>query len=380
MSFGPAQGPLTGGLSSPAEGTILATTAVVIGSADTSGVRLEVDAGVLAAREGNDSADAPVRALSFHSAQANTANLLLIEDASGNDFLVQGTDGGGELKVRNGIIGTGTNPLNIASGTGTYIAGSTGVINWRSGTTSAASADTGLARSAAGVVKVTDGSTGYGSVRAEYPRRVFEVIKTPGTGATLTAIGGTPTHTLSGTASNVSDSSGHYVQLSATNATAGIEIASTECTKTENGPIFTAVIKTGAVLPIATERLWIGLSSAALAASDSPTGAHVAAFRYAPSTDGTAFWRLVTNDGGADTGTTTTSTIAIAISTRYVLTIDATNSASIAFYINGALAGTAHTTNLPTATQALGTQCFVTDVTGGSTKELLISKIRFETN
>ena len=250
----------------------------------------------------------------------------------------------------------------------------TGSLYWAAG-------DTSLTRSAAGVVKVSNSSasTGYGQLRAEWPRREFGVAKTPGTAATVTAYGGAPTHTLSGTASNVSDSTGHYVQLSVDTATGGINIETTEVTKTENGPIITFTIKTGAVLPIATERLWVGLGSASLAAADSPSGIHVAAFRYAPTTDTTAFWRFVTNDGGADTGTSTTSTVAIAVSTRYRLTIDATNSASITAYVDGALIAT-HATNVPTATQALGTACHVTDVAGDSTKELLISSIHYETN
>ena len=248
-----------------------------------------------------------------------------------------------------------------------------GVVYWNS-------KSIGLSAPATRVLKVTDNAgTGYGRVQAHWPRREFGVAKTPGTAATVTAYGGAPTHTLSGTASNVSDSTGHYVQLSVDTAIGGINIEATEVTKTENGPIITFVIKTGAVLPIATERLWVGLGSASLAAADSPSGIHVAAFRYAPTTDTTAFWRAVTNDGGADAGTETTSTVAIAVSTRYILTIDATNSASITFYVDGALIAT-HATNVPTATQALGTACHVTDVAAGDTKELLISSIHFETN
>lgn len=210
-------------------------------------------------------------------------------------------------------------------------------------------------------------------------RREFSVAKTPGTGATLTAVGGTPTHTLTGTASNVSDSSGHYVQLSGDGALAGVQIATTEVVKTENKPIVTFVIKTGTTLPTdATERIWIGLSDADLSASDSATGANVAAFRFAKDSDGTAFWRTQTNDGGADVGTVAVSAIAIAAATRYALTIDASNPASILFYVDGILAAT-HTTNLPAVTVALGTQCLALDA-GAGVMELLISKIHFETN
>lgn len=359
-------------------GSAATVDAVIIGGASTSGVRLEVNSGRLDVREGDDSALAPSGSLTHVLAAATTSGILLkggsffdVREGDDSDYAPMTASG-----VRTRLSSTIYTNMGIAGAALT----SGSQFSWAaSAADSTGTQDTGLARSAAGIVKVTDGSTGFGVMRVSQPRREFSVHKTPGTAATLTAVGGTPTHTLSGTASNVSDSSGHYVQLSADTATAGIEIASTECTKTENGPIFTAVIKTGAVLPIATERLWVGLASATLASSDSPSGIHAIAFRYAPTTDGTAFWRAVSNDGGADAGTTTTTTAAIATATRYVLLIDATNSASITFYVNGALVAT-HATNVPTATQALGTQCFVTDVAGGSTKELLISKILFETN
>jgi hypothetical protein len=272
----------------------------------------------------------------------------------------------------------GTSTLSIFSNL--MRAGSVGQYVW--GTSSDADSgttDTGIARSAAGVVGITNGSTGLGRLVAERPRRRFSSHKTPGTGATLTANGGCPTHTLTGTASNVSDATGHYVQLSGDGTIAGVDIATTEVVKTEIGPIVTFVVKTGALLPVqATERIWVGLASASLSAADSPTGAHVAAFRYAIDADGTVFWRTVTNDGGADTGTVTITTSAIAAATRYRLTIDATNSASIKFYVDGTLAAT-HTTNLPTVTQALGAQCFALDA-GAGTMEFLISNVYYETN
>ena len=250
---------------------------------------------------------------------------------------------------------------------------------WASGGDSYAGAgDTALGRSAAGVVKVTAGSTGVGRIRFEKDKREFGTHKTPGTAATVTEYGGAPTHTLSGTASNVSDATGHYVQLSGDGAAAGIDLAATECVKTEIDPVVTFIIKTGAALPTdATERIWVGLASASLAASDSPSGIHVAAFRYAIDTDNTAFWRCVTNDGGADAGTATVTTAAIAVGTRYRLTIDAEDSASIKFFVDGALVAT-HTTNLPTTTQALGCTCLTVDA-GANTQEILISKIHYET-
>jgi hypothetical protein len=274
---------------------------------------------------------------------------------------------------------SGTN--RFAVGDSVTRVGSGVTIGWSSNAqATGAGADTGLARVSAAVVKASNGSTGYGRIQAHWPRREFGVAKTPGTGATVTAYGGAPTHTLSGTAANLSDSTGHYVQLTASGAaTAGVDIATTECLKTEIAPIVTFVVKPGATLPIATERIWVGFASASLATADSPTGAHVMAFRYAPTADATAFWRCVTNDGGADTGTETTTTAAIAVSTRYVLTIDATDSASIKFYVDGALVAT-HTTNLPTATTAMGAQALARDVAGDADKLFSISVIHYETN
>ena len=302
--------------------------------------------------------------------------------------ILKATDGATGSGVFQGNAGNSTNPTyagDVATTTGVNILDSGSIQHFAGGSqkTRIAGSNVDVYNDAGLNVRNAADSApaplACSTISAYWPKRTYSVHKTPGTAATLTAVGGAPTHTLTGTASDVSDSSGHYVQLSADTAIAGVTIAATECAKTELSPIFTAVIKTGAVLPIATERLWVGLSSGALTGTDSPTGAHVLAFRYAPSTDATAFWRTSSNDGGADTGTTTVTTIAIAASTRYVLTIDASNSASVKFYVNGALAGT-HTTNLPAVTQALGTECFMDDVAGGSTKELLISKINFETN
>lgn len=210
-------------------------------------------------------------------------------------------------------------------------------------------------------------------------RRIYGSQKTPGTGATLTDYGGSPVHTLSGTASNLSDTTGHYVQLSATAAKAGVDIAATECVKTQLNPIVTFAIKTGAVLPLATERLWIGIASDSLSGTDSPTGKHVLCFRYAPTADTTAFWRCVSNGGSASAGTVSITAVPIAVSTRYILTIDATNPASVDFYINGIMVAT-HAANLPTTTKAMGTECITDDVSGGSTKEICISTITYETN
>ena len=121
----------------------------------------------------------------------------------------------------------------------------------------------------------------------------------------------------------------------------------TNGTRTDWGPVMTACIATD--VAITDVRIWVGMFSADPMGAADPT-LHLAAFRYDTAADGTAFWRCVTEDG--TTINVTTTTIAIAIDTVYNLRIDARNSASIKFYINGVLAAT-HTTNLPTSTTDL---------------------------
>lgn len=104
-------------------------------------------------------------------------------------------------------------------------------------------------------------------------------------------------------------------------------------------------------------RLWVGLTptSGNLKSSDDPLTATPSAvpciaFRYAPATDGTAFWRTVTSDG--TTKHVTTTTAAIAVDTRYTLRITGDGS-TITFYVNGSSVAT-HTTDLPASTSVLG--------------------------
>ena len=113
-------------------------------------------------------------------------------------------------------------------------------------------------------------------------------------------------------------------------------------------PDFAARITTAGAL--SAQRIWIGMMSTSLDAVQDPTTQHVAAFRYDTTADGTAFWRTVTCDGS--TANVTTTTVAIAAASYYVLRI-VLRSGSVKFYINGTLAAT-HTTNLPTTSTTLG--------------------------
>lgn len=105
-------------------------------------------------------------------------------------------------------------------------------------------------------------------------------------------------------------------------------------------------------------RIWVGLFGADPSGNDAPTTVHLAAFRYAPPTDTTAFWRCVSGNGATLQVTTTTVTITTA--TEYLLKIwhDVVNSAW-KFYIDGTLVAT-HQTNIPGTGNNLGAGLLVT--------------------
>lgn len=248
--------------------------------------------------------------------------------------------------------------------------------------------DTTITRVSAGLIAVegvnllrTGDVTGF-----DPSKRYFDVYKTPGTAATLSAKNGTPTHTVTGaTIANLSDSTGAYLSCTdplAGTAFCGVQIAATECVKLELNPVITFTIKTedlpstGASEALSA-RIWVGVESAFTADAADQGASHALLFRYAPFTDSTAFWRVYTNDGGATENVVTTS-VAIAANTRYVLKIDASNPASVVFSIDGVVAATV-TTDLPTATQAMGCVCGI-DKTSSSEETFRISTIAYQTN
>jgi hypothetical protein len=123
-------------------------------------------------------------------------------------------------------------------------------------------------------------------------------------------------------------------------------------------PIFAATIKTYSDLT--SSRIWAGLFSATPFGSATPS-LHYIAFRYDTGADGTAFWRCVT-DNGSGSPTVTTTTAAIAVSTRYALRFECSAS-DVKFYIDDVLVAT-HTTTLPTSTQSLGIEVGVNPLSG----------------
>jgi hypothetical protein len=110
-------------------------------------------------------------------------------------------------------------------------------------------------------------------------------------------------------------------------------------------------VKTGG--DVTNVRYWIGFFSGASGdLSATPTSTDYAGFRYDTSTDGTAFWRCVSDDNSSPaSATTTTTTVAVAIDTPYHFRVDMDASA-VRFSINNALVAT-HATNIPTLTTGL---------------------------
>lgn len=119
---------------SAAAGTI--TDHVIIGSADTSGVRLDVSGGNLRVREGDNSGEGP---------QLSAA----IINASTYYTGTQWIDSGGGLRV-------GSAANNAVS------LGSNRQIGWSSDTNASSAHDTGLGRFAPSVARATNASTGFG--------------------------------------------------------------------------------------------------------------------------------------------------------------------------------------------------------------------------
>jgi len=209
-------------------------------------------------------------------------------------------------------------------------------------------------------------------------RQIRWAIQKNGGLATFNNMGFTTAPTDEGTLSNLNDATGQYVNFATaahSDRDGGLLASAFTIVQTQNKPIFTMVVKTGAnAADLQTCRIWCGLFSGDPMASNTPS-VHLAAFRYAPAADLTAYWRCVT-DSGSGAPTVTATSVAIATDTRYVLQVDATDPASIKFYINGVLVAT-HTTELPTTTQSLG-YCVELRTLSATARNLRIAKLHLE--
>lgn len=156
--------------------------------------------------------------------------------------------------------------------------------------------------------------------------------------------------TATGTAAAVSDSTGVYTTYTSSttiNTNAGLQDYTAAAVGTENLPVHQFAFYTGA--DISSVRYWCGMVSGNPMGSATPS-VSLAALRYDTAADGTAFWRFVT-DNGSGTPNVVVTTVAVAVSTRYEVMIDASDPTSIKCWINGVLAATSATTLPATSTK-----------------------------
>lgn len=148
------------------------------------------------------------------------------------------------------------------------------------------------------------------------------------------------------------DSDGQFISCAAaasTNSDAGVRTSTINAVSTSMiGLKVYFHIKTGSSLATCRIQVGVGEAVATVVAADDPAD-DLALFRYAPATDGTAFWRTGTNDDSG-TGTYTTTSSAIATDTDYWMCIDFSESGHVKFFIDDMNTAVAdHTTNLPSS-------------------------------
>lgn len=220
-----------------------------------------------------------------------------------------------------------------------------------------------------GVDSSVSPAIGWYTPRPLLSERQMQVLTNAGA-TTLTTLGFTAAPTASGTPTNVDDADGpliNYQSGAVSGNVGGLNSAATVCRR-DWQPTFFARIKTPATITL--NRFWIGLFSGAPTASATPA-VHLAGFRYDTTADGTAFWRLATDDsGGAPTLTTTT--VAVAADTVYDMAIRLISS-GVKFWINNTYLGQ-HTTDLPTSTTMLSWYVTVTTLTGAA-RNIKISRV-----
>jgi hypothetical protein len=182
-------------------------------------------------------------------------------------------------------------------------------------------------------------------------RRIFEAWPWTSQSIVLTPHPGAWT-ALYGTGSNLVDETGVYVNYTSAaslNAYAGPEWYSNN-TIGQPRHRLRAIFRIQTPATITSARWFVGLGSARLGPAAVLNG-EVACFRYDTGTDGTAFWRVVTNTSGG-VGEVTTTTVAFTASTTYLLEIDYSGTYP-KFYINNVLVAT-HSGIIPLVDAQLG--------------------------
>ena len=156
-----------------------------------------------------------------------------------------------------------------------------------------------------------------------------------------------------------------------TGTTAGIQAGFAQqqvVPKYDSKPIYYAVIKTGSAGETNSHRFWCGLGAGTAwdlggVAVNEPAS-NVIGFRYSTGVPDTNFKAYSGKSGGS---TTTDTGVAFAADTTYIFKIDASDTASVKYYIStngGAFALVAtHTTNLPSTSEDMYNVCRIMNLT-----------------
>lgn len=205
------------------------------------------------------------------------------------------------------------------------------------------------------------------------PYRELNVVQ-QGLGGVTTVIDLVGLNLAEGTAALLNTSDGQYVEYTTTAVLdAGWRSTGFALVRRDIRPRFFATVRTGADLT--DVRIFVGWFSADPMGAASVAAISAIGFGYDTGTDGTAFWRVVTSNGAAQTRTATT--IAIATSTRYELEVDVTDPARALFWVNGVLAVNQSAT-FPATNQDLGYCAQLRDTTGVGGPTFAIRKLQFE--
>lgn len=149
---------------------IILTESLILGSADSNGIRLEVNSGYLSVLDGDDSSYGEILSDKIIIKAADNTGVKLRVSAFGTLEVVEGNESAyaqvnaGRFALSSSDAGLHTIGLELNS---------SGGVNWAPGATMFSAKDTGLRRAAEAIVEATNGSTGLGAMRA---RRHVEVI------------------------------------------------------------------------------------------------------------------------------------------------------------------------------------------------------------
>ena len=136
-----------------------ASQGLVVGGATTAGVRLEVNSGVLTAREGDDSADAPLQALSLTSPTLTATTSLLVGAGTLGAAEVLDVTGGA---TRTDVSVLGGNPGGAAAGGAVSLTGGQGGATGDGGNATLTGGAGGSTSGVGGNANLTGGATTSG--------------------------------------------------------------------------------------------------------------------------------------------------------------------------------------------------------------------------